>query len=157
MLFVKFQTCSDIATARAARLNFGKKTWFSKSKSTGALRNRRPTILKFCQAAFLTPRMYILKYAWSEQKLCVLWTMHTYQKIQNGLKRMFLIINKILWFYRKSTKSVTNRFFLPSLTWHLFSGTLRTPRTPHIPPPPPLLPPHLPPHHRHRRRLQRQP
>ena len=23
---VKFQTCSDIATARAARLNFGKKT-----------------------------------------------------------------------------------------------------------------------------------
>ena len=32
MLFVKFQTCSDIATARAARLNLGKKNMIYKIK-----------------------------------------------------------------------------------------------------------------------------
>ena len=65
ILFVKFQTCSVIATARAACLNLGKKHDLQNQ-------NRRPTILNFWQAAFLTPRMYILKYSGSEQKLCVL-------------------------------------------------------------------------------------
>jgi hypothetical protein len=65
---VKFQTCSDIATARAARLKkmiYKIKTGRRTQKSAA----KDPKILAGC---FFNPQNVYLKYAWSEAKLCVL-------------------------------------------------------------------------------------